>query len=189
MEFNNIQHRLSQLAARCNLMVTLVFGLLLTNVIMGSLAWYTSLHQKVEITPFFGSPGYVKSETAVDAHYLSLMSENFIYSRLNVTPETVMANHKRLLTFIDGKSYSEISAQLSKEALLIKSKKLSSHFEIADIRSDVRGLTTTITGTLKRFVGLRELKSKKLAYTLYYRYSMGRLTLTRFTHAEEKKHA
>jgi len=156
---------------------------------MGGLAWYTSLHQKVEITPFFGSPGYIKSETSVDAHYLSLMSENFIYSRLNVTPETVIANHKRLLTFIDGKSYADISAQLSKEALIIKSKKISSHFEIADIRSDVRELTTTITGNLKRFVGFRELKSKKLIYTIYYRYSLGRLTLTRFTHTEGKEHA
>lgn len=189
MDFKNTEHRLNQMAARSNLMVALVFGLLLTNIIMASLAWYTSVHQKIEITPFFGAPSYIKSETSVDAHYLSLMGENIIYSRLNVTPETVTANHKRLLSFIDASSYALISAQLEREAKLIQDKKISSHFEISDIRSDARHLQTTITGTIKRFVGMRELAPKRRTYAIDYHYGHGRLTLTRFTHTEERTHA
>ena len=182
MDFKATQHRLSQLASRFNLMVFLVFGLLMTNVLTASLAWYTSLHQKVEVTPFGASAGYTKSEAFVDASYLSLMSVNFVYSRLNITPETVAANHKRLLDFIDAGSYADIAAQLARESTIIKDKKISSHFEIKDIRSDVRELKTTITGTLIRYVGLRALKPEKLIYHIKYHYGFGRLTLTQFTH-------
>jgi conjugal transfer pilus assembly protein TraE len=189
MNFNAQQHRFSQLAARFNLMVALVFGLLITNVLMGSLALYTSIHQRVEITPFFGEPGYVKSDAMVDTHYLSLMSENFIYSRLNVTPETVRSNHKRLLAFVDSAHFAEFSAQLDKESKIILDKKISSHFEISDIRADSNRLRCTITGVLKRAVGFRDLRDERLTYTLQYRYRFGRLTVTQFTHVKEETHA
>lgn len=182
MEYQATQHRLSLLASRFNLMVFLVFGLMLTNVLTASLAWYTSMHQKVEITPFGTNSGYTKSESSVDAKYLSLMSVNFIYSRLNVTPETVVQNHKRLLDFIDPHSYADVSAMLARESAVIKDKKISSYFEISNIQPDVRELKTTITGTLVRYVGLRALKPEKLTYEIHYQYSLGHLALTRFTH-------
>jgi conjugal transfer pilus assembly protein TraE len=189
MNFNAQQHRFSQLTARFNLMVALVFGLLITNVLMGGLAFYTSVHQRVEITPFIGGSGYVKSDAAVDTHYLYLMSENFIYSRLNVTPETVRANQKRLLAFVDSAHFSAFSAQLEKEAKVIIDKKISSHFEISDIRADSNKLGCTITGVLKRAVGLRDLRDERLTYTLQYRYRFGRLTVTQFTHVKDTTHA
>lgn len=189
MNFNAQQHRFSQLSARFNLMVALVFGLLITNILMGGLAFYTHVHQRVEITPFFGGPGYVKSDALVDAHYLSLMSENFIYSRLNVTPETVRANHKRLLAFVDSAHFAAFSAQLEKEAKVIMANKISSHFEISSIRADTNTKRCTITGTLKRAVGLRDLRDEHLTYTLQYRYRFGRLTVTQFTHVQEETNA
>ena len=189
MNFNAQQHRFSQLAARFNLMVTLVVGLLITNVLMGSLALYTSIHQRVEITPFFGNPGYVKSNAMVDLHYLSLMSENFIYLRLNVTPETVRANQQRLLAFVDSAHFAAFSAQLEKETKVIMDNKISSHFEISDIRADSNKLRCTITGVLKRAVGSRDLRDEHLIYTLQYNYSFGQLTVTQFTHVKEDVHA
>ena len=189
MNFNAQQHRFSQLTARFNLMVALVFGLLITNVLMGGLALYAHVHQRVEITPFFGGSSYMKSDAMVDMHYLSLMSENFIYSRLNVTPETVRANHKRLLVFVDSAHFAAFSAQLEKEAKVIIDKKISSHFEISDIRVDNGKKQSTITGVLKRSVGLRDLRDERLTYTLQYRYRFGRLTVTQFTHVKDETHA
>ena len=189
MDFKQHQHRLSQLALRFNLMVALVFGLLVSNVLMASLVWYGSLHQKVHITPFNANVGYMKSEASVDVHYLTLMSENFIYLRLNVTPETVSANHKRLLSFTDAKGYNDFLAQLNKEASLITNKKISSYFEIEDVLSNAQTLTTVIKGTLHRNVGLRALHEVRMIYTLTYRYQLGRLTLASFTHVQEKSHA
>jgi conjugal transfer pilus assembly protein TraE len=189
MDFSVHQHKLAQLAARFNLMVALVFGLLMTNVLMGSLAWYTGVHQRIEVTPFTGSSSYIKSDSVVDVHYLTLMSENFIYSRLNVTPETVIANHKRLLSYVDAAHYSAFSTLLHKEATLIQDKKISSHIDITGIHADSRNLSCTITGIVKRFVGLRALPDTRATYTVHYRYANGRLAITQFTHTEEKKHA
>lgn len=189
MDFKQHQHRLAKLALRFNLMVALVFGLLLTNILMASLVWYTTLHQKTEITPFNSTLGYMKSESNVDMHYLTMMSENFIYLRLNVTPETVHENHKRLLSFASSRGYNDFLAQLNREASLITIKKISSYFEIEDVGSNAKTLTTVIKGTLHRSVGLRALHEARITYTLTYRYHLGRLTLASFTHVEEKAHA
>ena len=189
MNFSAHQHKLAQLASRFNLMVALAFGLLLTNILMGSLAWYMGVHQRIEVTPFTGSSSYVKSDAEVDVHYLTLMSENFIYSRLNVTPETVAANHKRLLAYVDAAHYGAFSARLNKEAALIQDKKISSHIDITGMRTDSRTLSCVITGSVKRFVGTRALPDARLTYTVRYHYANGRLAITQFTHTEEKDHA
>ena len=189
MNFSAHQHKLAQLASRFNLMVALVFGLLLTNILMGSLAWYMGVHQRIEVTPFTGSSSYIKSDAEVDVHYLTLMSENFIYSRLNVTPETVAANHKRLLAYVDAAHYGAFSARLNKEAALIQDKKISSHIDITGMRTDSRTLSCVITGSVKRFVGTRALPDARLTYTVRYHYANGRLAITQFTHTEEKDHA
>ena len=187
MTFSIQQHKLSQLASRLNLMVVLVFGLLITNILMGSLAWYTTRHQKIEITPFSGSSSYVKNDSMVDTHYLMLMSENFIYSRLNVTPETVLSNHKRILTYVSSAQYSVFANQLRQEAQVVQSKKIASHFNITGMTADSRTLTCVITGILKRSVGIRELPDEHLAYTLTYRYKAGRLEIVQFTHEKQEK--
>lgn len=189
MKFSLHQHKLSQLAQRFNLMVALVFGLLITNVLMAALAWSACHHQRIEITPFSGSNSYIKSDSTVDAHYLSLMSENFIYSRLNVTPETVQANHKRLLSYVSPAQYRAFSSQLNKEAHVVQTKKISSHIDITGMKTDARGLTCVITGILKRAVGFRALTDEHVTYTLKYQYALGRLSIIQFTHVEEKPHA
>ena len=97
MDFKTYQDRLSQLSSRFNLMVSLVFILLISNLILASLVYHTTLNQRIEITPFFKNESYVKNLKNVDAHYLTLMAENFIYLRLNVSPQTISFNHKQLL--------------------------------------------------------------------------------------------
>lgn len=185
MDFKAYQSLLSQLSARFNLMVFLVFGLLLANALLSGFIWLIWQHHTVEITPFSGSLSYNKSETQVDSNYLSLMSENFIYSRLNVTPETVKANHQRLLKFADNKNYPEMLKRLDREAKVVIAKKISSSFDITQIQVNPHSLTAHVTGMLKRYVGLRALKEERLSYTLSFRYHQGRLSILSFTHSKE----
>lgn len=189
MEFRTYQNRLSQLSARFNLMVFLVCGLLMTNMMLSSFIWKIWQRHSVEITPFSGGPSYLKSDTKVDGHYLSLMSENFIYSRLNVTPETVKANHQRILLFADSQSYSEILKVLDLESKVIISKKMSSNFEITSIRTNPERLTAEVNGVLKRSVGIRALKEERMSYALRFHYANGQLSILNFTHHKEKSHA
>lgn len=191
MEFQTYQNRLSQLSARFNLMVFLVFGLLISNLILAGLAWFTTYHQRIEITPFFGGGGYHKSAASLDAHYVGLMSENFIYSRLNVTPETVSSQYQRLLTYVNAANFSEVMTLLNKEAELIKTKKISSTFVITDMKIDINTLAAEVCGVLQRHVGLRELPPENMVYRLSYTYQMGRLTinsLKQIRSTDQEKH-
>ena len=189
MEHTFYQNKLSKLSARFNLMVSLIFFLLISNVLLAGLCWYTSIHQRIEVTPFSGSVGYLKSESEVDGHYLNLMSENFIYSRFNVTPETVEANYKRLLGFVDSSQYSLMLKALQKEAQVIKSKKMSGVFHITDMSTNSKKLKTEISGVLSQRVGLRALKDEKVRYQIQYKYSLGRLSIVRFREITEDKNA
>lgn len=189
MDFSVYQNRLSQLSARFNLMVALVFGLLAANILLATLVWYTSLHQRMLVTPFESSAGFANSDSTVSPKYLSMMSENFIYSRLNVTPETVEAIHKRLLMFVDGSRYGAMQSTLSHEAAVIQKNKISSDFIITDIQLEPRALKASVTGVLNRFVGSRELKSARITYELTYRYRFGRLSILSFTKMKELEHA
>lgn len=189
MDFSIYQNRLSQLSARFNLMVFLVFGLLVSNLLLCTLAWYTNVHQRTLVTPFEGGTGFVHSDSTVDPRYLSLMSENFIYSRLNVTPETVTAQHARLLMFVDGSQYGSMQSKLLKEADVIQKNKISSDFIITDMRLEPRALKANVTGILNRHVGSRELNTSRRIYELTYHYRFGRLSIVSFSLKKEYEHA
>lgn len=189
MNFNVYQNRLSTFSARVNLMACMVFGLLIANILLSSLAWYTNIHQRVLITPFSSNTGFANSDVTVDPKYLSMMSENFIYSRLNVTPETITSAHKRLLMFLDGSRYSSLEPTLAKEANTVQKHRISSDFIITNLALNLNDLKATVTGVLHRAVGGRELKPSYMTYELRYRYRFGRLSILSFTKIKEQDHA
>ncbi|HHT0604946.1 TPA: type IV conjugative transfer system protein TraE [Legionella anisa] len=187
MDFKAYQSQLSQLSARFHLMVCLVFGLLVSNVVLSCFIYKAWNHHTIEITPFSGAPSYLKSASIVDSHYLSLMTENFINERLNVSPETVDANHKRLLSFVSPKNYPNVLRQLMQEAKVIKTKKMSSTFDITQIKSNPGELTSIVSGVLKRYVGLHALTEAKKSYVLQFHYQDSRLSIVKFALLKEKE--
>lgn len=189
MEHKTYESKLSKLSARFNLMVFIVFLLLISNGLLAGLCWYTSIHQKIEVTPFSGSNGYIKSDSAVDAHYLSLMTENFIYSRFNITPETVDANYKRLLGFVDSSNYAVMLKALHKEAGIIKKKQMSGVFNITSINSNPKRLSVDVSGVLSQRVGIRALKDERATYRIQYRYKLGKLSIIKFSRIKESDNA
>lgn len=189
MDFKNYQSRLSQLSARFNLMVVLVFGLLLSNVLLSCFLFKAWNHHTVEVTPFSGAPGYLKSASNVDGHYLSWMAENFVNERLNVTPETVDANHQRLLSFVNHQHYAQMLGLLTKEAKVIKAKKMSSIFYIDKNKPSPQELTVVISGTLKRFVGIQALTDERKSYLLQFQYKDSRLSILKFSLLREDENA
>jgi conjugal transfer pilus assembly protein TraE len=170
-------------------MACMVWGLLLANILLSTLAWYTNIHQRVLITPFASSSGFSNSDSTVDPRYLSMMSENFIYSRLNVTPETITSTHKRLLMFLDGSQYSVLQSALAKEASTVQKNMISSDFIITNLKLSLNDLKVLVTGVLHRAVGGRELKPSYMTYELSYRYQLGRLSILSFTKVQEQDHA
>lgn len=180
MHFKFQQNQLNHLKDRLSLMVFLVFGLLASNLILICMLCYMHFHQRIEITPFFSNSGYVKSESQVDATYLKLMSENFVFLRLNVTPESVLAQQKQLLGMVSSKVYPKFAKVLEQEANLISEQKISSHFDVTHLQVDPHQLSCKIKGVLHRSVGIRRLDDEPLQYRLKFNHQLGRLSLIQF---------
>lgn len=180
MDFQSYQSRFSKLSARLHLMVVLVFGLLVSNVVLSSFLFTVWNHHTIEITPYSQGPGYLKSSANVDSHYLGLMAENFVNERLNVTPETVDANHARLLSYVNHQSYPQILKLLRAEAQVIKEKKMSSVFYIDNNKVNPQALQVVVSGVLKRFVGLQPLNDAPMTYFLQFQYKNSRLSIVSF---------
>ncbi|HHS8465261.1 TPA: type IV conjugative transfer system protein TraE [Legionella pneumophila] len=189
MDFKSYQGRLSQLSARFNLMVVLVFGLLVSNVTLSCFLFQAWNHHTIEVTPFSGALSYLKSASNVDGHYLSLMAENFVNERLNVTPETVDANHQRLLSYVNHQNYTQMLRLLTHEAQVIKTKKMSSIFYINNNKANPQKLTVIVSGILKRFVGLHALEDVRKTYVLRFQYKDSRLSIVQFSLLKEKEDA
>lgn len=180
MKFKFQQNQLAQLKDRLSMMVVLVCGLLIANILLVILVCYMHFHQRIEITPFFSQESYIKTESGVDAQYLKLMSENFLFLRLNVTPESVVAQHKQLLSMVSSSSYQAFLATLESEARLINQQKISSHFDITHIQVNPKNLECHIKGLMHRSVGIRSLPDERLQYSLKFKYQLGRLQLVKF---------
>lgn len=189
MEFKAYQNQLRALASRLNFMVIVLLSFALANVLMAGFIWSNRHHYQIEITPFTGQVAYSKTDSRIDSHYLSQMTENFIYSRFNVTPETVKINHERLLRHVDSQRYAVFLNVLQAEANTILRKKIASHFDLLAIQVNPHTLTAQVRGVLKRAVGLRLLKEEKVNYYLTFRYHLGHLSILRFVKQSEKNHA
>lgn len=176
------------LKKRLNFWIATASIMIVSNLLLAGLSWYALLHQKVEVTPFFGNQGYSRSGSEVDVHYLNQLSENFILTRFNVSPSTIKSNHARLLTYVSADAYHNLSALLLKEQQQIIKNKISSYFDIDTVKSSPAQLTTVISGSLKRFVGSRELPETKASYRMKYQYHLGRPVIVSFEKVEGAKH-
>ena len=72
MNISIYKNKLYSASQRLNLMTCLVFFLGVSNIMIGGLAWYTSIHQKTYVTPFFGGNGFNVSDGAVDSNYINI---------------------------------------------------------------------------------------------------------------------
>lgn len=175
-----------QLKKHLNFWVVCSAFLLFSNCLLTGLCWYTSVHQKIEVTPFFGKQGYIKEGGMVDASYLDQMSENFVLARLNVTPENIKDNHKRLLSYVDASVYALLSKALLEEQRNVIGQGISTYFDIKEISSMPARLQSEVKGKLRRFVGIKELPAKEIHYRLSYANSLGRIHLVGFEHVNQE---
>tara|TARA_Y100001947_G_C10347637_1_gene308710 strand:+ start:3906 stop:4475 length:570 start_codon:yes stop_codon:yes gene_type:complete len=177
------------LKKRLNFWVVTASIMIASNLMLASLSWYALLHQRVEVTPFFGNQGYSRAGNEVDVHYLNQLSENFVLTRFNISPNTVKSNHARLLNYVSSDAYHDLSKALLKEQALVLKNKISSYFDIESVQSNPERLTTRVTGVLKRYVGNRALPEIKIKYRLKYRYHLGRPAIVSFEKVEDVKNA
>ncbi|PKB91342.1 type IV conjugative transfer system protein TraE [Ewingella americana] len=117
---------------------------------------YLASHQKTTITPMIYNAPFWTSESATSPGYMQMMALSFLALRLNVSPETVEAQHAFLLSFVKPGAQTDFKVTLAEEARRIKESEVSSAFYQTQIKVyptegvvDVRGMLNTWIGNGK----------------------------------------
>lgn len=185
MDFGASQTALQKSAAKSNLLLLLCLFLLVSNVILATVIFRIAAQKSVIITPAVINKPFTISSTHVDVNYLRQMSLFFVNTRLNVTPETVNGNNQLLLQYISSKFYHQFSSMLLNEAREIELQKISSVFYPNKTSVYLSQLTVVIDGTLKRYVGSREIQPEIKRYIIKYTYKSGVLKIISFAEEQE----
>ena len=180
MRFKIAKEKLEQLKERFNLLVFVCAGLLLSNVVLAFLVYWSVLHESRWIVPTTIQHEFKLSDYAVDDSYLRQMSLFFINERLNVSPETIDSSHQLLLESIAPKYYHVLSDVLADEAATVRTQKISSVFYPLGMTIDSKGLRVEIDGILHRYVGERALPPVHKQYLLTFQYHLGDLKILSF---------
>ncbi|WP_431734186.1 elongation factor Tu [Klebsiella pneumoniae] len=95
---------------------TLLTLSLATNIIQGINNYRLQTEQKVAVTPMLFRAPFAVSQNQTDASYIEQLGLSFVALRLNVTPETVDAQHQQLLRYVLPASQNSLKVQLAEDA-------------------------------------------------------------------------
>ncbi|BCL73847.1 hypothetical protein TUMSATVNIG1_58320 (plasmid) [Vibrio nigripulchritudo] len=149
---------------------------------------YAVMHQSRTLVPPSLSGAFTVSDGQVDAAYLTLMGEYFLYLKLNVTPTNVSRQFGRLLEYVPSSHWSSIQQSLTQEAETVKNSGITSYFSPQPNGSavSITDLQYRLTGDLTKTVGSRSLPAETYTYTVQMQYKNGVIGLVGIAKAEVK---
>ncbi|ELO4939197.1 type IV conjugative transfer system protein TraE [Escherichia coli] len=145
--------------------------------------------QKETYIPMFFNQPFSLSRNVADASYLQQVAESLMFLRLNVTPESVKAQHQALLRYFDTTVRPQMKAILDEEASQIITNNASSAFYMTGIDVYPNAGVVDFRGTLKTWVGKREVFPEEKVYRLELGYRDGMTTIRSFKEQVDEKKA
>ncbi|WP_227637585.1 type IV conjugative transfer system protein TraE [Klebsiella grimontii] len=146
-----------------------VLGLsLTTNIIQGINNYRLQTEQKVAVTPMLFNAPFAVSQNQADASYLEQLGLSFIALRLNVTPETVDAQHAQLLRYVFPGAQNSLKIQLAEDAKRIKDNNVNASFYMTSVRTYPAENRVDIRGELKTWIGDSAPYSEIKSYVLQF---------------------
>lgn len=143
--------------------------------------------QKETYIPMFFNTPFSLSRNSADANYLEQVAESLIFLRLNVSPESVKAQHAALLRFFDKESRVQMQDILAGEADQIITNNVTSAFYLADMQVYPNAGIVDFSGTLKTWIGKREALPESKRYRLTLAYRNGLTTIKDFKEVVDEK--
>ena len=101
---------------------------------------------------------------ATDAHYLELVTRDTALILLNRAPESLDYWMEQILKVADPAARGHLKAELVKIIDEQRGSDISQAFVIASMRVDTEALNSTVTGTLKTFVGAQVIASQERSF-------------------------
>lgn len=160
---------------------------LTTNIIQGINNYRLQNEQMVAITPMLFNAPFAVSQNQADASYLEQLSLSFIALRLNVTPETVDAQHAQLMKYVYPASQNSLKVQLAEDAKRIKDNNVNATFYMTSIRSYPAENRVDIRGELKTWIGDSSPYTEIRHYVLQFYRMDGISWLSRFGEINNEK--
>lgn len=180
MEYKTAKSNIRILARRSRYLVMFAVALLCCNALFALLLWHQSNNRQVVLVPMGLHKTATIAHGEVSAAYLEQCAIFFINERLNVTPKSVAASDELVLAHTSPPYYATFKGQLLQEQKIVLNKKISSAFYLRRIQLDTKHLTVWVTGTLRRWVGERELKSSSKRYRLHFQQHGSEILLSAF---------
>ena len=112
---------------------------------------------------------------APDAHYLALVTRDTALLLLNRAPESLDYWMEQVLKVADPAAHGSCKAELVKIVDEQRGSDISQAYVIAELHIDPKALTSTVTGTLKTFVGAQVIASQRRSFR--FRWSKRGLSL------------
>ncbi|MFS7282044.1 type IV conjugative transfer system protein TraE [Serratia proteamaculans] len=180
MKFNIKQANDKLIAISFIFVVVLLAVSLVSNIIVGKMAWYFYTTQRTQTVPMIFNKPFTTTMNATDWNYIEMATLSFISLRLNVTPENVEAQHAVLLSFTPSEQRPALKKMLDVEAEYIKSNGVSTVFYMEKILTEPNTGDILITGLLKSNTTNGPLADTLKAYRLILPYVNGRSIIREF---------
>ena len=120
------------------------------------------------------------SSAGVTAPYLELVTRDTALMLLNRSPESLDYWMGQILKLADPAAHGRLKAELVRIVEEQRGSDVAQAFVIRSIAVDPKALTSTVTGTLKTFVGAQVIASEERRFSFRWTYSGLRLALTGF---------
>ena len=104
------------------------------------------------------------SSAGADAHYLELVTRDTALMLLNRSPQGLDYWMTEILKLADPAAHGRLKAELVRIVAEQRGSDISQAFVIRKLEVDPAGLTSTVTGTLKTFVGAQVIASNDRSF-------------------------
>lgn len=165
------------------IIVLLSFFVLLSltsNILLVFQNKYLSSHRETVVTPMAYNAPFVISEANSSASHMQMMALSFIALRLNVSPETVDAQHQFLLGYVKSSVQPDFRIILAQEAQRIKNNVVSSAFYQTQLQIFPDQNRIDIRGVLKTWIGNADPQVDIKQYSLQLSYTNGVTSIEKF---------
>ncbi len=153
---------------------------LMANVAQGLLNYQQYGSSKTILIPLAAKESYWVTKNDVSATYLSEFARYAASLFLNVTPETIDFNQRKILEITSPGGNAGIKQYFLEEKEQIQKKKLNTAFYVKEVVPNTASLTIVLKGKLHSFIGDRPLTPADKSYEIRFDRSGTRLMIATF---------
>lgn len=153
---------------------------LMVNVAQGLLNYQQYGNSKTILIPLAAKESYWVTENDVSPTYLSEFARYAASLFLNVTPETIDFNQKKILEISSPAGNAGIKQYFLEEKEQVQRKKLNTAFYVKEVLPDTQSLKIVLRGKLHSFIGDRPLTPADKSYEIRFERNGTRLMIASF---------